>query len=126
MISLYYHHDFQKESADWRLAKLESKAVFHLKCQTFSLKYIHPLHQTLPKSEYMSVCSTFFPSCLCATVLSLSQRGKTEKHQLGLMHHLRRRTLPRVTLSPQLEKKVELSDQMLAGEGTNIYRGLIA
>ncbi len=61
MTFLYYHHDFQKESADWRLAKLESKTVFRMNCQTFNLKYIHPLHQTFPKSEYIfiSICSSF-------------------------------------------------------------------
>lgn len=62
MTFLYYHHDFLKEGGDWKLAKLENKTVFHLKCQTFSLKYIHPLQQILPKSDciLISVCPIFF------------------------------------------------------------------
>lgn len=45
--------DFRGRSSVWRLAKLEGESVFHLKCQTFSLKYIHRLRPVLPKSEYL-------------------------------------------------------------------------
>lgn len=54
------------QKKNWR-----AELLFHLNCQTFNLKYIHPLHHILPRSEYIfiSVCSTFFfPSlsfCKC-------------------------------------------------------------
>lgn len=56
----------KKKTKNWK-----AELLFHLNCQTFNLKYIHPLHHILPRSEYIfiSVCSTFFfPSlsfCKC-------------------------------------------------------------
>lgn len=49
MTLLYFHRDFQGKALSESLLScpflslLESKTVFHVNCQTFTVKYIHPL-----------------------------------------------------------------------------------
>lgn len=45
----------------WRFTELGKKSMFHLNCQRFYLRCIHPLQDGLPKSEYLHLLNLHPP-----------------------------------------------------------------